>query len=879
MKKSWILSVVCLVFLVSLISFVSADVDVYNYTFETEYGQYEVIKGEVNLSLEDIYLDALVEGSLNQEITLEEFLDNNSIGYSCYTDDCEGSYEKGQQGSDLDLSFSDEGWIGFYIEDDKEVREIEDISFNLSSDFDKSSEMPLQIKFFDSSEWQWDLIGDEYGDKDYGCYSSSSDTTSVSESYFCEQIEINNRKKIRVGADISGSDNKELKMIVLGTGFHCSFLPSAEDGCEIEFTDALDGEHSICLHEEGETNYEIGYDNSENSCGWTGSHIDFGSDSYTESGLDFAIYLQQPKYVDGEIEFNDDEIDFIVDDADSYINNKYNRNCSDGCFLPIYLKGINQNLNINNIELKYRSDLQKSMNNIYVLEKDKPMLKSFNGVLDLSLTGFNVGEKDNSKRFKIEIDNEEIVDEDIEVFPSPIVEAIYPNNPAAGVEVMFYVNVDSDNNITRYEWNFGDNTTMTTSKNSVGHVYEEIGGFDLTVKVIDENGYSSEKTISIIAGNPEEVVELKLNQSRDNINNVKSQIALFPSWYKNKLTKQLDIVNKESGLNTLEKKYENAFEDDDYLKIALGLQDLNIPKNVYVSEVLDSPLIISLDYIQPSIIRDYVGGTGNMEDYKEPINAWAQENVDGDIYIETLSVEFNKGIEDLGYVYRFTLNSDNEAYFVLLNPLESTSFETQDAKKQGDSSIVPFSGEKTIKVFVNEPVDYFISPKLTDLVLEYDIGKCNFNKICEKDLGEDSSNCSDCKNYIRAIIWVLVVILLGLVVYTVLQEWYKRKYEAHLFKDRKQLYNLLMFISNARARGMSDDEIEKLLKSKKWSGEKIAYAMKKSKGQKVGMYELIPIEKVFAWFRKKKAEKLVKNQGQQNRQNINKPGFRRINKW
>jgi len=112
-----------------------------------------------------------------------------------------------------------------------------------------------------------------------------------------------------------------------------------------------------------------------------------------------------------------------------------------------------------------------------------------------------------------------------------------------------------------------------------------------------------------------------------------------------------------------------------------------------------------------------------------------------------------------------------------------------------------------------------------------------------------------------------------------LQEWYKRNYESFLFKDRRYLYNILMFIANARAGGTNDDEIRKMLLSKKWANEQISYALKKSRGQRTGMYEIIPIEKLFAWLRKRKAEKSIATDSrQQNMQNINKYSNQGINR-
>ena len=94
------------------------------------------------------------------------------------------------------------------------------------------------------------------------------------------------------------------------------------------------------------------------------------------------------------------------------------------------------------------------------------------------------------------------------------------------------------------------------------------------------------------------------------------------------------------------------------------------------------------------------------------------------------------------------------------------------------------------------------------------------------------------------------------------------------------MFNLVMFIANARARGIGEAEIVKQLKEKSWSREQIVYALKKQEGKRTGMFEIIPIERLFAFFRNRRAEKdFATGSVRQIPQKINKPGFRGINKW
>ena len=122
--------------------------------------------------------------------------------------------------------------------------------------------------------------------------------------------------------------------------------------------------------------------------------------------------------------------------------------------------------------------------------------------------------------------------------------------------------------------------------------------------------------------------------------------------------------------------------------------------------------------------------------------------------------------------------------------------------------------------------------------------------------GETWKSCRhDCKPIGRAILWFVFGLLILTFVYLGLQIWYRKHYEAYLFEDSAQLYNLLMYISNARAHGMQDAGIAEGLKSKGWNDELVVYAMKKSRGERIGMFEIIPLEKVLAWIRDLRARR------------------------
>jgi len=89
------------------------------------------------------------------------------------------------------------------------------------------------------------------------------------------------------------------------------------------------------------------------------------------------------------------------------------------------------------------------------------------------------------------------------------------------------------------------------------------------------------------------------------------------------------------------------------------------------------------------------------------------------------------------------------------------------------------------------------------------------------------------------------IALAGIIIYVVLQQWYKRKYENYLFGgNRNDLYNMVNYVNNALKKGLSNSQIERNLRKAGWKAEKIKYVMKKYAGRRTGMVEIIPIDKI-----------------------------------
>ena len=874
----------CVILLILFsLAFASASVNVHNLTLQSSYFPYELIKGEINLTISDEDFNSVITSNLEGEVLLSAFLEDNGADYSCTPIGCLSDYtfSGNEIEKTLDVSIGESLYIGFVLYGSNV--DVTGLSFDIESDFGEGQIMPLEIKFFEKSTWQFKKFSDtEYISKDYGCYDEQTANIGplIRESSYCEKISIPETGSLRIGALVNISDDKELTMALYSyldstEISECDFNPSTEDFCEInaglgEVFSA--GNYYVCVEAAQEaTNYRLYSETTGTNCGFV---------NLQDSGQDYAIFAMAAKYENAQ-GIGSPDFSGFVQYANQILSEKYLNECSDGCVLPLEITGVSQNLDISNIVLDYTKLAGDEINNVIYDLQVIPAKVDFSGVLDLELLGFEVEPDDDE--FKLYFDGSKEVDEEIEVLPAPIIKSVYPTNPPAGLLVTFYAEIEFDNNQSvSYNWNFGDNETKTTSENSATHVYDKIKNYTLTLRVSAGN-LSSSKSFVITSISPEQAVKETLNKKNQDLNKTIREINKFPAWYQGALEKIANITYYTDALKRLETEESNAVDEDDFLDVAKSLYELDVPSSVFISEEKTFPLLITdLNDINPETIQSIAGGTSedDLSKYKNPILQWQNENIDATFSFKKISLLKESGRkQDALVVYSLNVksNSDVETYFVIGKERGELFFKQEDSdiRRQGDFTVIIFD-ENELKTFElyyegSEDAVFFVSPKLSLLPIEVEIGICNYNGICQKDLGENYKNCrADCKPWGWVVFYIFLILVFVLILYTGLQMWYKTRYEKFLFKDRRYLFNLLMFIANARVRGKRDSEIIDELKKHKWSREQIIYALKKSRGQRTGMYEIIPIEKLFAYVRLKKASKKLAIQQQLKKSMINR---------
>jgi hypothetical protein len=870
-----------------LLSFVSASVNVDNYSVGSVYLPFDKIKGSVSLDIVDEDYNEMIVLSNGSGIVLGDFLRYSGIDFSCSPFDCLMGYTflSPEISKVTALQSSQEKYIGFVLTGADIV--LNNIDFKISSDFSKGSQLPLFVEFFEDEQWKFDDFSDDFLNKNWGCFDSSSKRVGplIGNSFYCEMISIENSGKLRVGADVMGGQG-ELNMAVYPMdGFEswgCSFDPNVEDGCVItpDMGEIINGgDYKVCVGAETLTSYNIYEENVDVNCGFP---YDAG---LVSSVKDYGIFVQGVKYADAGSVLDLTLTEEHIDSANAFIEERYGGDCSEGCVLPLRISGVAQNFNVYDVVLDYTDNYEwRSSNLVYNLETS-PAKIDFSGVLDLNLLSIVVSK---AGEYFATLLGQDLFREDVTLFAVPIISSVSPLNPSVGVFVSFYADIDFEGNATlSYEWSFGDGESAQSDVPSVMHMYDDLDNYTLSLRVIpgDNLTLSSISNFSVETISPEAAVVAGLLSKKTSLTNVRAKVEGFSTWYVNDLLEILNIGNLEKELSGLEKAQNDSFNIQALVLIMNSVYSLDVPIDVWGSNFESSFLIPDAQgiNIDPVVAISGVSGSGINRDYVSPILAWQEENVDVSMKLKNVFGLYLQG-KNVGilsaYSFDIVSRGRGESYFVIDVPLSELHFNRDvGAKEAGDSTVIVLNeGEKKLIEFYYEGVEsasFFVSPKLSSFVIESDItGACNFNKVCEGSLGENSDTCrNDCKPVGKAI-WFFVIGFIGfLFVYTMLQIWYKRHYEAYLFKDNVQMYNLLMYVTNARNRGIKDSKISAELKSKGWSSERVNYVIRKSAGKSIGMIEIIPIEFISAWLRKRKAKKTMgttTSTVQQNNTNINK---------
>jgi len=876
MKKD----VIILIFIFGLIfsfGFISAKFELGENKSMVEkfYGSLENVRGWINISFDNQEGSSLFEDSRENSISLIELLKtekNNKYNYvSNY------NFNQPEEEKTLSLNTRENKFIGFKFTG--QIEEINSIEFKIESDAGPSCLNQLKIDFFNDGQINF-LNNKSRKDKhpcpiylDYGCFDKATTDTlyyELGEKYYCQKIMLSESPKFKLGAFIEGAEgDKNIFMSLYDD--EGKFIKSCEAdvskivfpnniSCEVDYFVPTKKEYFVCINSTADSTYELRAESSPNKgCGFHGKTPSEevkktlpGSYEIFAEGQRF-LELKDSKIFE-DLVFGNDGKSTIEREVNEYLKKNYKVtgnliDCSKDCIVPIrFIPNINQKIELKDLKITYDDGGGTlTEKNFYDLS-DSILISSDFQKLYLDEGGFSVPNKIGNYNFKLTLGNDNVISDTLTVERVPVIKGLEPIMTFLAYPTKFKVIVEPGLNISKYEWKFKDEV-KTTYTNELVHTFKDIGQHDLTITITDLGGKNTSKNFRITVGSPKEIIDIILPKMNGNLERIEKQIETFSSFYKNRLKEILNLNELKNDLGKAQAIYgKEGIDDDDYIKIMGILLDLQIPESINIRISADSfDFYPKEDLVDFDIIEKISRGegSGNKEKYFENLLLWYQENINAKISFKELNIKYESYDEPLRFfeIEIIKKPTDKNPFFIM-KELDKLKFEKEQSEIE-ESGYIYFALEETkttISFSTTEEIDvknlpFFISPEITELTL------------VEPEIEEDD-------NFTRGVLFISILfllILIGFITYIVLQEWYKKKYENYLFKNKNDLYNLVSYIQESKKQGINTEEIASKLKKSGWKSEQVSYILKKYIGKRTGMIE-IPLEKVVKIFKRKKAE-------------------------
>jgi PKD repeat protein len=878
MKKRLIYLLVFVNF-VFFLSFASASFKIGNqsYSIEKTYALGDSVRGWVNLSFDKEDGGKLFSDSFGNNVKLIDLLNtdkNSGLDFLCSPIDCGKDYStsSGETTKTFNLGVGESKLIGLKLSGI--INTVSSVNFQIESDAVPSCSNQLKGDIFNDENFDF---GNTKASNDgcsssegKGCFNSSKTTTEyitgTSPNKHCQKINLTESpgfllgawikevsKGSRVTIGIYDSGLTLVKDIVTGKSASCDIsltdISSAggEVYCSVDYYNPYQQEYYVCIYSEGGQYKVRGYEDQLKGCGFYGSYIKpliAGFDIFAEGRKFDTVGLLN---VTNALS-SGDTISGLISD---YILNRY-ENCSNGCVIPIrFYSSKDQTVTLKNLSIEYETPLGKSTENRFYEVEEKDPIISMNKFDKIYLDegNFTLPNQAGNKTFELSFDGNKIFSEKISIQEGPIIKSLSPLTTISAFPTKFRVNANSTKEITKYTWDFGNDNTQITTNNTITYTYNATGNYTLTISVEDSIGIKASKTFGISVKSPKDLIDSIINKSQDNLQNINTQISGFPKFYQDQINSELDVNSMNEGLKEVQREYESAVSEEDYNNIAIKLLGLNIPISIFQSKTADSfPFFPQKEDISIQVLGGIDDKSYESKDeslYQDAAIAWEIANTKSTMKFTEISAEYEGFQEKILTVVEMNIQNENstDTYFVIKN-LDNLKFDSSHSatekdgyaylKLKGSEDKIIFSTTEDIGI---ESIPVFISPGISqlniiDLSTVEPAGKLPFK-------------------------WTLFIALLGglifvsVIVYIILYQWYKYKYENYLFKDRNYLYNLIVFIQDSQKKGLSNKEIEEKLKKAKWNSEQINYVMRKYAGKRTGMPE-IPIWKIFSIFKRKR---------------------------
>ena len=421
--------------------------------------------------------------------------------------------------------------------------------------------------------------------------------------------------------------------------------------------------------------------------------------------------------------------------------------------------------------------------------------------------------------------------EKLSVMNTPAITGLSPTSATYAFPTTFVLGTDFPKNVSSYEWNFGDNTTKTTTPaNKTSHSYKSAGNYTLNVVITDIGGIKSSRAFFVNVTSPKDLINTTLEKMEDDIARTKSDISKLDLFKRSSIESVINTTYLSMKLNELSKKY-NESNESAYSSIVSDIISLKIPESVNSTrKTRDSLVYPEKSTINLGILQEIGGGNyTNDEDYKNAILVWNNQNIKEKIVFDRIYALYSGGSENIAGVFTFTITQsvDYPSYFIMPE-LENLKFSGSYSEKTtgGYVYIILKEGQNEITFSTTEDVviedlPAFISPGLSSLAAE---GNSPTPTEPEQSF-----------NWLLYGLAIAALLIVGIIVYLALLFWYKHKYESHLFKNKNDLYNLYAFINTQKRKGITEKDVISKLRHAGWNSEQVRYVVRKYSGRNTGM--------------------------------------------
>lgn len=817
-----------------------------NNTISTNYAIGAYLSGAVNISFDSEPFISTFYNNFGDSITLEEILNtsaNSGFAYTCNTDDCESTYSALTPETQKIFTLNAGASKTFGFELTGMITNITSLKFKIDSTAPASCSNQLKIDLFDDGTIETGNTKQSLqtcGQNNYSCYNNSlvPIETTLGAVPFCQKVTLTEAPGFELGAYVqevtAGNRTISMKLYASsGVLLKSCDLPSisgagSEVSCKVEHLVTEPADYYVCVVAgEGTGEYKArGQVPTGEKCGFNGFPPQAAQGAY-------QIFFKKSQFspigsITIENEISSGEL--LSTKIKNYLIQTYHSlDCSNTCLVPLKLTSEeNQSITLKDLELKYDQVGFPGVTNynFYEFSTDPAKVNSDFQKLYFDGSQFTIPQLIGFSNYAIFFSGGSIYAGNFSIKNISII--ISPTQIPVTFPTLITAAITAENEIISYYWDFGDGLTQTTLISEVEHVYSEKGEFNLVLEITDAEGTVFSKSEIITVNISKEIIDSKIAGLEAKIASLETQMSSLDQFTKKTLQDYMELNETKTILQEIKANYSSNENDTSFIQTLINL---NVPNGFLIVPTSQIAYYPSESIVDLNILETIQGETYDYEkeaEYQEGIVAWFQNNLDAKINMKEVLVDEGNGqtpafrIFSVDISKKQTLSEDPD---VVVRELSGITF-SNPAGKQSTNGYIHFKLGSTTKIefstteqieFIGLPL--FISPSLSNLMLP-----------------EGPTITGEREKDWRIFAGILLgVLILGVLAYFIIGNWYKRKYEKKLFPNKNNLFNMVTYVNNSKEKGMKNSEIRKNLSKVGWSSEQINYVMKKHAGKNTGL--------------------------------------------